>query len=247
MYKRLHPSEWELIRDTHTALIDPTKAHKVLLQLEENRNRGHATARGREKKHQGDRLPSFSTIAYCRSCGRRVVLESIRKPSAAGRPAYRHLRCSGARGGLRLCDQPGINERKLVYGLMPHLVSEAERVATLMIPGSEASGADPVEEGNELQKQLERARALARETGLPEMRQAVVRLESQLAAAREAQANETRAEEGRREAARQLSELLPSIAADLYSSPVVRRQVMDAVERIEIEGGAVVSVTLAPG
>jgi DNA invertase Pin-like site-specific DNA recombinase len=247
-YKRLHPSEWELNRDTHPALIEPAKARKVVLQLEENRNRGLATARGKEKKAEAERLPSFSALTYCSGCGRRVVLESVRKPTAAGRPAYRHLRCSGARGGLRLCDQPGINERTLVYGLMPHLVNEAERVASLMIPAGNGGTADgDTDAEGALEQQLERTRVLARETGLPEMRQAVLRLESQLAAAQAARQQESAEQEGRRQAARQLAQLLPSIGADLYTHAAVRRQVLAAIERIEIGGGQVVSVTLAAG
>lgn len=172
-HKRLHHSEWELSRDTHPALIEPARARKVLLQLEENRNRSHATARGREQKAQTERLPSFSQRTYCRSCGRRVVLESVREPTSAGRPAYRHLRCSGARGGLRLCDQPGINEYKLVYGLMPHLLSEAKRVANLMLPSSDpGSGTGSADTERAIEQQLNRTRELGRETGLPEMRQA---------------------------------------------------------------------------
>lgn len=220
----------------------------MVLQLEENRNRGLATARGKEKNAQIERLPSFSALTYCSGCGRRVVLESVRKPTAAGRPAYRHLRCSGARGGLRLCDQPGINERKLVYGLMPHLVSEAERVANLMMPStSSGSGSRDLDAEEALQQQLERTRVLARETGLPEMRQAVLRLESQLAAAQAARQQESAEQEGRRDAARNLAQLLPSIGADLYTHAAVRRQVLAAIERIEIGGGEVISVTLAAG
>ncbi|MGA0040897.1 MAG: zinc ribbon domain-containing protein [Pirellulales bacterium] len=115
----------------------------MLLPLEENRNRGLATARGKEKNADTERLPSFSSVTYCSGCGRRVVLESVRRATASGRPAYRHLRCSGARGGRRLCDQPGINERELANGLMPHLLSEAECAADLVAihsPGSRTAG-----------------------------------------------------------------------------------------------------------
>ena len=65
-----------------------------------------------------------------------------------------------------------------------------------------------------------RMRALAHETGLPKMRHQV---------------------------AQQLARLLPTIGPDLYTSAAVRRQVMSAIERIEVQGGEVVSVTLAGG
>lgn len=130
-------------------------------------------------------------------------------------------------------------------GLMPHVVLEAERISNLMLPGHEGKGIADQDGDTALQEQLERTRALARETGLPEMRQAVVRLESQLAAADAARDDECRAQEGRHQVAEQLARLLPSIGPDLYTSAAVRRQVMAAIERIEIEGGQVVSVTLA--
>jgi hypothetical protein len=131
---------------------------------------------------------------------------------------------------------------------MPHLLSEAERVANLMLPCSDpGSGTGNAEAELAIEQQLERTRQLARETGLPEMRQAVLRLESHLAASQAAQRQESEAEKGRRQAARRLAELLPTIGADLYTHAAVRRQVMAAIERIEIEGGQVVSVTLAAG
>jgi DNA invertase Pin-like site-specific DNA recombinase len=246
-YRRLHPSEWDLTRDTHPALIEPGKARRVLMQLEENRNRGRATARGKERRASIHHLPSFTSISYCSACGCRLVLDTVRQRKTPGLPPYRHLRCKDNSAIRRLCDQPGINERNLVYGLMPHLVLEAERVSNLMLPGHEGKGIADQDGDTALQEQLERTRALARETGLPEMRQAVIRLESQLAAAQAARDDESRAQEGRHQVAQQLARLLPSIGPDLYTSAAVRRQVMAAIERIEVQGGAVVNVTLAGG
>ncbi|MEA5400071.1 hypothetical protein VB734_08475 [Synechococcus sp. BA-124 BA4] len=128
--------------------------------------------------------------------------------------------------------------------LMPLLVAEAERVSALMIGGAPLKEAeiDPA-----LVTQLEQTRALAVTTGLPELRSAVVALESKLAASAATVRQSVEVEQGRKAAAERLAHLLPTIGPDLYTSAAVRRQVMAAIERIEVQGGAVVNVTLAGG
>ncbi|MCX5932573.1 MAG: hypothetical protein NTW83_12315 [Cyanobacteria bacterium] len=146
---------------------------------------------------------------------------------------------------MGLCDQPGISERALVSQLVPLLMREAERIGELMLPGPGDLPAKVVDPA--LLEQLEQTRALAVATGLPELRAALLALEDKAGAA-EAQARQSiEVEQGRQTAARQLTQLLPTIRPDVYTMPVVRRQVMRAIEPIEVRGGEVVSVTLAGG
>lgn len=237
-YKRLPWEQWQLTRDTHEALVDGATARRVLTLLAENADRGRAIARRRTS--DTERMPSFTTVTFC-SCGRRLRQQST-KPRAEG-PATRTLRCSGARRAVGLCDQRGISERKLCYELLPLLVAEAERVAGLMLGDGSA---DPGRETHdpELQGQLEAARALLAATGLAEARAMVLALESRVAAAEAEARADAEQLEGRAAAAVQLVAVLPSIGPDLFTMPAVRRQVLRAVERIEVSGGHVVGVTL---
>jgi DNA invertase Pin-like site-specific DNA recombinase len=240
-YRRLPWESWRLTRNTHPALVDAATARRVLALLAENGDKGRAIARRRSS--DAERMPSFTPVAFC-TCGRRLRQQSTRAGRREGEPAYRTLRCSGARRAVGLCDQPGISERKLCYELLPLLVAEAERVAGLMVGGSR-NQRGPAAVAPELQTQLEQARALLAGTGLPEARAMVLALETRLAAA-EAEATADHAEaEGRAAAAAQLAAILPSIGPDLFTVPGVRRQVLQAVERIEVSGGHVVGVRLA--
>lgn len=241
-YRRLPWDAWQLTRDTHPALVDAATGRRVLKLLAENGEKGRAIARRRSS--DAERMPSFTAVAFC-SCGRRLRQQST-KPQAQGQ-AVRTLRCAGARRAVGLCDQPGISERKLCAEVLPLLVAESERVAGLML-GGRGSKAEAAPEGSaapELQAQLEQARALLAATGLPEARAMVLALENRVAEAEAAAAADLAQLEGSAAAAAQLAAVLPSIGPDLFTVPAVRRQVLRAVERIEISGGHVVGVRLA--
>lgn len=241
-YKRLPWEAWQLTRNTHPALVDAATARRVLALLAENSEKGRAIARRRSS--DGERMPSFTSVAFC-ACGRRLRQQST-KPRAEG-PAVRTLRCSGARRAVGLCDQPGISERKLCYELLPLLVAEAERVAGLMLGNNRSAGAD-AGEGTapaELLEQLEQARGLLAATGLPEARALVLGLESRVAAAEAESRADVEQLEGQAAAAARLAAVLPSIGPDLFTTPAVRRQVLRAVDRVEVSGGHVVAVKLS--
>ncbi|MEY3930698.1 MAG: hypothetical protein RLZZ516_2408 [Cyanobacteriota bacterium] len=241
-YRRLPWEQWELTRNTHPALVDAPTARRVLSLLAENSDKGRAIARRRSS--DGGNLPSFTPVAFC-SCGRRLRQQSTRAGRKEGEPDHRTLRCSGARRAVGLCSQKGISERRLCHELVPLLIAEANRVAGLMLGNRAATPAGAGAAGAaELQTQLEQARGLLAATGLPEARALVLGLESRLAAAEaEAQAAVEQLE-GQAAAAAQLAAVLPSIGADLFAVPAVRRQVLRAVARIEVSGGHVVGVTL---
>ena len=243
-YKRLPWDAWQLSRDTHPALVDAATGRRVLGLLAENAEKGRAIARRRSS--DAERMPSFTAVAFC-GCGRRLRQQSTKAGKKATEPAHRTLRCAGARRAVGLCDQPGISERRLCYELLPLLVAEAERVAGLMLGNSGAaldSGGDRAAPA-ELLEQLEQARGLLAVTGLPEARALVLGLESRVAAAEAEAAADVAQLEGQAAAAAQLAAVLPSIGPDLFTTPAVRRQVLQAVGRIEVSGGHVVSVKLS--
>jgi DNA invertase Pin-like site-specific DNA recombinase len=239
-YQRLPWDRWELSRDRHEPLIDAATARRVLAQLEANRNRGTAVARGRQAANP-DAMPSFTPVAFCGACGRRLRQQSTRAGTRPGDPPYRTLRCSGAKAANPLCDQRGISERALCYGLVPLLMAESDRVAQLMLPAPEGvpGPVDP-----ELQGQIDRTRELAAATGLPALRQALIALEDRAAAQSAAAAEAQDVERSRQAMARQLRELLPTIGPDLYTVSAARRQVLQAIERIEVRDGKVTTVEL---
>jgi hypothetical protein len=120
-------------------------------------------------------------------------------------------------------------------------MAESARVAQLMLPAPEGvpGPVDPA-----LQEQIETTRHLAAQTGLPELRQALLALEDR-AAAQSAAAAEAQDVERRRQAmARQLRELLPTIGPDIYTVSAARRQLLQAIERIEVRDGKVTVVQL---
>ncbi|CAK6700903.1 hypothetical protein BBFGKLBO_02969 [Synechococcus sp. CBW1107] len=242
--RRMPWPEWELARDRHEALIEPATARKVLHLLAENSNKGRARATATEARSPGSVFPSFSRLCFCGACGCSLSVQGSRDARTPGRPPRRSIRCRNANAIRSRCSEPGIGEKKLIYQLMPLLVAEAERVSALMIGGAPLKEAeiDPA-----LVTQLEQTRALAVTTGLPELRSAVVALESKLAASAATVRQSVEVEQGRKAAAERLAHLLPTIGPDLYTSAAVRRQVMAAIERIEVQGGAVVNVTLAGG
>jgi hypothetical protein len=239
-YQRLPWSEWELSRDRHEPLIDAATARRVLAQLEENRNRGTAVARGRQAANP-DAMPSFTPVAFCGACGRRLRQQSTRAGTRPGDPPYRTLRCSGAKTANPLCDQRGISERALCYGLVPLLIAESDRVAQLMLPPAEG-GQSPIDP--DLVEQIGRTRELAAATGLPELRRALLALESRAAGQAAAAAEAQDVEISRQAMARQLRELLPTIGPDLYTVSAARKQVLQAIERIEVRDGKVAAVQL---
>lgn len=243
-YKRMSWPQWELTRDTHPALVEPSTARLVLDQLAANHNRGAATARGKERANP-DRMPSFTSITFCGACGHRLGQQSTRAGKGPNGIPYRNLRCSAAREPMGPCSERGISERTLCYELMPKLVGEAERVSALMIGGAPmltTAAVDPA-----LVEQLEQTRALAISTGLPELRSAVLALESKVAAAAATVRESVEVEQGRKASAQRLAVMLPTLGADCYTMPAVRRAVMSAIERIEVKGAKVVGVTLASG
>ncbi|CAK6689028.1 hypothetical protein BBFGKLBO_00533 [Synechococcus sp. CBW1107] len=236
--------EWELARDRHEALIKPATARRVLAQLAQNSNKGRARATATEARSDGAGFPSFARLCICGTCGGSVVMQGSRKGATPGRPPWRSLRCRNASPMRSRCSEPGIGEKKMIYKLIPLLVAEAQRVSALMIGGAPPQSAviDPA-----LVAQLEQTRALAVSTGLPELRSAVVALESKLAASAATVRQSVEVEQGRKAAAERLAHLLPTIGPDLYTSAAVRRQVMAAIERIEVRGGEIMNVTLAGG
>lgn len=243
-YRRLPWEAWQVTRDTHPGLVDAATARRVLALLAENSEKGRAIARRRSS--DGERMPSFTSVAFC-GCGRRLRQQSTRAGKKEGEPAHRTLRCSGARRALGLCDQPGISERKLCYELLPLLVAEAERVAGLMLGNNRSAGAVAGEGAApaELVEQLEQARGLLAATGLPEARALVLGLESRVAAAEAESRADVEQLEGQAAAAARLAAVLPSIGPDLFTTPAVRRQVLRAVDRVEVSGGHVVAVKLS--
>nr|WP_228006967.1 recombinase family protein [Cyanobium sp. LEGE 06143] len=238
-YRRLPWDQWELSRDRHEPLIDAATARRVLHQLETNHNRGLAVARG--KQAVSAYPPSLTPVAFCGACGRRMRQQSTRKGRRPGDPPYRTLRCSGAGSAQQLCNQPGIAERAVIYGMMPLLVAEADRVSALMLPPL-ATGSAPVDP--DLVKQIERTRRLAAETGLPALRQALIDLEDRAASQAAAIEQDRSIEQGRQAAAEQIRNLLPTIGPDIYTIPAARRQVLQAIERIEVTDGRVSHVVL---
>ncbi|MCT0249764.1 recombinase family protein [Synechococcus sp. CS-205] len=243
--RRMNWPEWELARDRHEALIEPITARKVLHQLAENSNKGRARATATEARSDGAIFPSFSRLCVCGACGSSVTVQGSRDPRTPGRPPHRSLRCRNSSAIRRRCNEPSIAERKLIYQLMPVLVAESQRVSQLMTGGAPmltTAALDPA-----LVAQLEQARALAAATGLPEMRSAVLALESKVADATAVVREAAAVDERRKAAAQRLAHMLPSIGPDLHTMPAVRRSVMGAIERIEVKGGKVVGVTLASG
>lgn len=242
--RRMPWPEWELARDRHEPLIEPVTARRVLTQLAENSNKGRARATATEARSPGSVFPSFSRLCVCGACGSSVTIQGSTPARTPGRPPHRALRCRNSNAIRRHCSEPGIGEKKLIYGLMPLLAAESQRVSELMIGGAppQAAVIDPA-----LVEQLEQTRGLAASTGLPEMRSAVVALETKLAAATAVVRDAAAVDEGRKAAAQRLAVMLPSIGPDLYMLPAVRRSVMAAIERIEVKGGQVVGVTLASG
>lgn len=238
-YRRLPWAQWELSRDRHDPLIDAATARRVLHQLETNFNRGLAAAKG--KQAASDRPPTLTPVAFCGACGRRMRQQSTRKARRPDDPPYRTLRCSGAGSAAQLCDQPGIAERKIIYGMLPMLVAEAERVSALMLPPL-APGTGAVDP--ELLEQIDRTRKLAAETGLPALRQALIDLEDRAATQSAAVEQDRAVEQGRQAAAEQIRRILPTIGPDLYTHAAARRQVLQAIERIEVLNGRVSRVVL---
>lgn len=238
-YERLPWSRWELSRDRHEPLIDAATARKVLTQLEQNRNRGVAVARGRQAATGS--MPGFTPVTHCGACGRRLRQQSTRAGRGPGQPPYRTLRCSGASAAVGTCDQPGIAERKLCYQLVPLLMREADRVANLMLPPlpSVPGAVDP-----DLVGQIERTRKLAAETNLPQLNEALLALEDRAAGQVAAARDNRKAERRRQENARILAELLPTMGSDIYTSRAARNQVLQAIERIVVKDGNVVGVEL---
>lgn len=241
-YRRLPWEAWKLTHDTHPALVDASTARRVLALLAENAEKGRAIARRRSS--DTERMPSFTAVAFC-SCGRRLRQQSTKTQSDG--TSVRTLRCAGARRAVGLCDQRSINERRLCAELLPVLVAEAERVAGLMLGNSGKAG--PAVGGGsappELVQQLEQARQLLSATGLPEARALVLGLESRLAAVEAEARADLEQLEGQAAAAAQLAAVLPSIGADLFTVPAVRRQVLRAVSRVEVSAGHVVAVRLS--
>ncbi len=243
-YKRLPWEAWQLTRNTHPALVDAITARRVLALLAENSEKGRAIARRRSS--DSERMPSFTAVAFC-TCGRRLRQQSTRAGKNPGEPAHRTLRCAGARRAVGLCDQPGISEQRLCYELLPLLVAEAERVAGLMLGNNRTGRAADAEGGApvELLQQLEQARGLLAATGLAEARALVLGLESRLAAAEAEERADVEQLVGQAAAATRLAAVLPSIGPDLFTTPAVRRQVLQAVRRIEVSIGHVVGVSLS--
>lgn len=209
------------------------------------RPRRPAAVTATESRCDGSVFPSFARLCVCSACGSSVTMQGSRNARKPGRPPHRSLRCRNANAIRTRCSEPGIGEKKLIYGLMPLLVAEAERVTALMIGGAPALSTAAVDPA--LVEQLEQARALAVSAGLPEMRSAVVALESKVAAATAVVRDAAAVDLGRKAAAQRLAHMLPILGPCLYMLPVVRRSVMSAIERIEVRGGKVVEVTLASG
>jgi hypothetical protein len=82
-------------------------------------------------------------------------------------------------------------------------------------------------------------------TGLAEARALVLGLESRLAAAEAEERADVEQLVGQAAAATRLAAVLPSIGPDLFTTPAVRRQVLQAVRRIEVSIGHVVGVSLS--
>jgi hypothetical protein len=120
-------------------------------------------------------------------------------------------------------------------------MAEAGRVAELMLPPADG-GQSPIDPA--LVEQIERTRELAAATGLPELRQALIALEDRAAAQAAAAESDRAAEQGRKAAAEQIRQLLPSIGPDLYTVHAARKQVLQAIERIEVRDGKVTAVEL---
>lgn len=244
-YRRLPWNEWELSRDRHERLIDATTARRVLAQLEENRNKGRAAARGREAANP-DALPSFTPVAFCGACGRRLRQQSTRAGRRPEDPPYRTLRCAGAKTANPQCDQRGLSETMLCRTLAPQLVEVAgqQALSAQATPGTTPEATiDPA-----LLQQIERTRELAAQTGLPELRQALLALEDRAAAQAAAAAEASQIELNRRLAGLYLNGLLPNLRKDvekaLLTDPAARRELLRFIERIEVRDGKVVGVQL---
>lgn len=244
-YRRLNWTQWELTRETHPALVDAPTARRVLDQLAANHNRGLATARGKERAKPADHLASFTAITFCGCCGRRLRQQSTRAGKGPNGIPYRTLRCSGSGRAMGQCSQPGISERSLVAQLIPFLAAQADQVAANLHPApAAATGPDPA-----LVIQLEQTRALAASTGLPELAQAVLRLEAQVeaAAATLTQEYDDRADRlAQQQALAQWIKGDPQAAEAAYTVPWVRRFLIGAIERIEIQERQITAVTVAP-
>jgi len=244
-YRRLPWIEWELSRDRHEPLIDATTARRVLAQLEENRNRGRASARGRQAANP-DAMPSFTPVAFCAACGRRLRQQSTRAGRRPEDPPYRTLRCSGAKTANPLCDQRGISERVLCQTLAPLLVEIVEKHARATQAAPAATPEATIDPA--LLEQIDRTRELASQTGLPELRQALIALEDRAAAQVAAAAEAWQIELNRQLSTMQLRGMFPNlkdtVETGLYGNPESRRLVLQYIERVDVRDGKVVGVQL---